>query len=73
VRCVVLASTHEKTFSSGGNLAGFAADVPLVHKHVATERFPRCSPSSASSASRSSAPSTATAWPVRWGWRWPAT
>ena len=41
VRCVVLASTHEKTFSSGGNLAGFAADVPLVHKHVATERFPR--------------------------------
>src|SRR3954453_12458277 len=41
VRCVVLASAHEKTFSSGGNLAGFAADVPLVHKHVATERFPR--------------------------------
>ena len=41
VRCVVLASTHEKTFSSGGNLAGFAADVPLVHKHMATERFPR--------------------------------
>jgi enoyl-CoA hydratase/carnithine racemase len=41
VRCVVLASTHETTFSSGGNLAGFAADVPLVHKHLATERFPR--------------------------------
>ena len=41
VRCVVLASAHEKTFSSGGNLAGFAADVPLVHKHVGTERFPR--------------------------------
>ena len=41
VRCVVLASTHATTFSSGGNLAGFAADVPLVHKHVATERFPR--------------------------------
>ena len=41
VRCVVLASTHETTFSAGGNLAGFAADVPLVHKHVATERFPR--------------------------------
>jgi enoyl-CoA hydratase len=40
VRCVVLASTHETTFSSGGNLAGFAADVPLVHKHFATERFP---------------------------------
>jgi enoyl-CoA hydratase len=41
VRCVVLTSTHETVFSSGGNLAGFAADVPLVHKHVATDRFPR--------------------------------
>ena len=41
VRCVVLASTHEKVFSSGANLAGFAADVPLVHKHFGTERFPR--------------------------------
>ena len=41
VRCVVLTSTHEKVFSSGGNLAGFAADVPLVHKHFATDRFPR--------------------------------
>jgi enoyl-CoA hydratase len=29
-RCVVLASSHEKTFSSGANLGGFAADVPLV-------------------------------------------
>jgi enoyl-CoA hydratase len=41
VRAVVLTSTHEKVFSSGGNLAGFAADVPLVHKHFATDRFPR--------------------------------
>jgi enoyl-CoA hydratase/carnithine racemase len=41
VRCVVLTSTHEKVFSSGGNLAGFAADVPLVHKHFGTDRFPR--------------------------------
>jgi enoyl-CoA hydratase/carnithine racemase len=41
VRCVVLTSTHEKVFSSGGNLAGFTADVPLVHKHLATHRFPR--------------------------------
>jgi 3-hydroxypropionyl-coenzyme A dehydratase len=40
-RCVVLTSTHEKVFSAGANLAGFAADVPLVHKHFATERFPR--------------------------------
>ena len=41
VRCVVLTSTHEKVFSSGGNLAGFAAEAPLVHKHFGTERFPR--------------------------------
>src|SRR4051794_21956765 len=41
VGCVVLASTHEKVFSAGGNLAGFAADVPLVHKHFGTDRFPR--------------------------------
>jgi enoyl-CoA hydratase len=41
VRCVVLTSTHEKVFSSGGNLAGFAAQVPLVHKHAAIDRFPR--------------------------------
>jgi enoyl-CoA hydratase/carnithine racemase len=41
VRCVVLTSTHEKVFSSGGNLAGFAADQPLVLKHFATDRFPR--------------------------------
>ena len=37
---MVLTSTHETVFSSGGNLAGFAAEVPLVHKHFATERFP---------------------------------
>jgi enoyl-CoA hydratase len=41
VRCVVLTSTHEKVFSSGGNLSGFAAEVPLVHKHFGTERFPK--------------------------------
>jgi enoyl-CoA hydratase len=40
VRCVVLTSTHDRVFSAGANLAGFAADVPLVHKHFATERFP---------------------------------
>ena len=28
-------------FSSGGDLGGFAADAPLVHKHFATDRFPR--------------------------------
>ena len=39
VRCVVLASSHETVFSSGGNLGGFAGDVPLVHKHLGSERF----------------------------------
>lgn len=41
VRCVVLTSTHDRVFSSGGNLGGFAADVPLVHKHAAIDRFPQ--------------------------------
>jgi enoyl-CoA hydratase/carnithine racemase len=41
VRCVVLTSTHDKVFSAGGSLDQFAADVPLVHKHFGTERFPR--------------------------------
>src|ERR671916_1229502 len=40
IRAVVLTSTHEKVFSSGGNLGGFAAEVPLVHKHFGIERFP---------------------------------
>jgi enoyl-CoA hydratase len=41
VRCVVLTSTHDRVFSAGANLGGFAADLPLVHKHFATERFPK--------------------------------
>jgi enoyl-CoA hydratase len=41
VRCVVLTSTHDKVFSAGASLDQFAADVPLVHKHFGTERFPR--------------------------------
>jgi 3-hydroxypropionyl-coenzyme A dehydratase len=41
VHCVVLTSTHERIFSAGANLGGFAAEVPLVHKHFGTERFPR--------------------------------
>ncbi|HYP49116.1 MAG TPA: enoyl-CoA hydratase/isomerase family protein [Thermoleophilaceae bacterium] len=40
VRCVVLTSSHETVFSSGGNLAGFAADVPLAHKFEGIRRFP---------------------------------
>jgi enoyl-CoA hydratase len=41
VRCVVLTSSHETTFSSGGNLGGFAEQLPLAHKHRAIDRFPR--------------------------------
>jgi enoyl-CoA hydratase len=40
-RCVVITSTHDRVFSSGGNLAGFASEAPLVHKHFGTDRFPR--------------------------------
>ena len=40
VRAVVLASTHEKVFSAGGNLGGFAAEAPLIHKHWGTNKFP---------------------------------
>jgi enoyl-CoA hydratase len=40
-RAVVLTSSHEKVFSSGGDLGGFAAQQPLAHKHRAIERFPR--------------------------------
>jgi enoyl-CoA hydratase len=39
VRCVALASSHEKTFSSGANLGGFAGDAALVHKHFGSQRF----------------------------------
>jgi enoyl-CoA hydratase/carnithine racemase len=39
VRAIVLASSHETVFSSGANLGGFAADVPLVHRHFGTEAF----------------------------------
>ncbi len=39
LRCVVLTSSHDRVFSSGANLSGFAGDVPLVHKHLGSERF----------------------------------
>jgi enoyl-CoA hydratase len=39
VRCVVLASSNEKTFSSGASLGGFATDASLVEKHFGSERF----------------------------------
>jgi enoyl-CoA hydratase len=41
VRCVVLTSSHEKVFSSGANLGGFAEEQPLALKHLGTARFPR--------------------------------
>ena len=41
VRCVVLTSSHEKVFSAGANLDQFSSDAALIHKHFATERFPR--------------------------------
>ena len=41
VRCVVLTSSHERVFSSGANLGGFAEELPLALKHLGTERFPR--------------------------------
>ena len=41
VRVVVLASSHEKVFSSGANLAGFGAEAPIVHKHFGSEAFVR--------------------------------
>jgi enoyl-CoA hydratase len=41
VRCVVLASSHDRVFSSGANLGGFAGEVPLVHKHFGSDRFVR--------------------------------
>src|ERR1700739_483823 len=33
VHGVVLTSTHDRVFSAGANLGGFAAEVPLAHKH----------------------------------------
>jgi enoyl-CoA hydratase/carnithine racemase len=39
VRCVVLTSSHERVFSSGANLGGFAGDVPLIDKHFGSDRF----------------------------------
>jgi enoyl-CoA hydratase len=40
-RCVVLTSSHDRVFSSGANLGGFAEELPLALKHLGTERFPR--------------------------------
>jgi enoyl-CoA hydratase len=39
VRAVVLTGAGEKAFCAGADLGSFAAEVPLVAKHFATERF----------------------------------
>jgi enoyl-CoA hydratase len=41
VRVVVLTSSHERVFSSGGNLKAFAADNPPIAKYADLDRFPR--------------------------------
>lgn len=41
VRCVVLSSTHPRTFSAGGSLGAMAAEVPLAHKLEMNKRFPQ--------------------------------
>jgi enoyl-CoA hydratase len=38
-RCVILASSHERVWCAGGNLSGFAAERPLVHKHFSGQKF----------------------------------
>jgi enoyl-CoA hydratase len=41
VRVVVLASTHETVFSSGGDLGGFATQMSPAERYAANGRFPR--------------------------------
>jgi enoyl-CoA hydratase/carnithine racemase len=40
-RVVVLTSSHERIFSSGGNLKAFADERPVVEKYAGLDRFPR--------------------------------
>ncbi|HZO05656.1 MAG TPA: enoyl-CoA hydratase-related protein, partial [Solirubrobacterales bacterium] len=37
VRAVVLTGAGDKAFCAGADLGGFAADVPLVHKHFSSD------------------------------------
>lgn len=41
VRVVVITSSHERIFSSGGNLKAFADDRPVAEKYAGLGRFPR--------------------------------
>jgi enoyl-CoA hydratase len=38
-RCLVLASSHEKVFSSGANLGAFGTDAPITERHEGATRF----------------------------------
>jgi enoyl-CoA hydratase len=38
-RCLVLASSHEKVFSSGANLGAFGSDAPLIARYDTSKRF----------------------------------
>src|SRR2546430_1697878 len=40
-RVVVLTSSHERIFSSGGTLKAFADERPAVEKYAGLDRFPR--------------------------------
>lgn len=40
VRVVVLASSHERVFSAGGDLKAFASDATAVTKYLGLDRFP---------------------------------
>jgi enoyl-CoA hydratase len=41
VRVVVLTSSHDRVFSSGGNLNAFADERPAITKYAGLDRFPR--------------------------------
>jgi enoyl-CoA hydratase len=41
VRVVVITSSHDRIFSSGGNLKAFGDDRPLAEKYAGLDRFPR--------------------------------
>jgi enoyl-CoA hydratase len=40
VRVVVISSSHQRVFSSGGNLKGFSDDRPVIEKYFGLSRFP---------------------------------
>jgi enoyl-CoA hydratase len=41
VRVVVLTSTGDRVFSSGGDLKAFASELPVIEKYAGLDRFPR--------------------------------